>query len=198
MTTPRDLAAAIAGFRFDPDHEATLMAHARNALIDSIGVAVAGRRDAGYATVRSASRHECPRGTSRILDGDGSTSPGMAAFLNGYAMHALDYDDVSETMYGHPSTVILPSVLAVADWLDLSLGEVLRSYVVGYDTACAVAEALPIRPHYARGWHSTSTVGVIGAAAALAHLTDLDELATANALGIAATSAAGSRQNFGA
>src|SRR5262249_632151 len=51
--------------------------------------------------------------------------------------------------------------------------------------------------HYTRGWHATATVGVLGGVAAAGHLLGLDQLTIQQALGIAASMAGGSRQNFG-
>ena len=52
-------------------------------------------------------------------------------------------------------------------------------------------------PHYALGWHATSTLGTLGAAAACARLLRLDVERTWMALGIAASLAGGLQQNFG-
>src|SRR5204862_1177878 len=59
------------------------------------------------------------------------------------------------------------------------------------------ARALPVVRHYRNGWHATATVGVLGATAAAGRLLGLDERQLRNALGIAASMASGSRQNFG-
>ena len=60
------------------------------------------------------------------------------------------------------------------------------------------ASASALRPgHYERGFHATGTVGAFGAAAACAHLLGLDAEATARALGIAGTQAAGLKSQFG-
>lgn len=197
MTITHRIATAITNFEFDPSVEKLILARARNALIDSVAVAVAAQADEGYRIAEEASSLEWAPGESSLLVRGRPTTAAMAAFLNGYAIHALDYDDVSDTIYGHPSSVILPPLLAVAEARRRSFREVLRSYAVGYDTACVVAEALPVRPHYSHGWHATATVGVIGAAAGMSYLLGLSEKAVANALGIAATTASGSRQNFG-
>lgn len=191
-----EIAAAVSNFTVEPRCEGELFHRARNAVVDSVAVAVAGGGDEGYRIAQEASLQECAPGPSTLLSG-GATTPAMAAFLNGYAIHALDYDDISDTMFGHPSAVLVPALLAVAESVEAPLQRVLESFAVGYDAACAVAEALVIRPHYSSGWHSTSTVGVVGAAAGLAYLLALDEVSVANALGVAATSAAGSRQHFG-
>src|SRR5208282_4208919 len=51
--------------------------------------------------------------------------------------------------------------------------------------------------HYEDGFHSTGTAGTLGAAAAAAKLLELDRTHVERALGIAASEAAGLRENFG-
>jgi 2-methylcitrate dehydratase PrpD len=121
----------------------------------------------------------------------------MAALLNGMAGHALDYDDVTDPLSGHPSVALVPALLAVAEHVGASGEELLAAYVVGFEVACAVAAGLPIRPHYAKGWHSTATVGVLAATAGVCRLLHASVDTTRHALGIAASMASGSQQNFG-
>ena len=119
-----------------------------------------------------------------------------AAMVNGSAAHALDYDDVNMAMPGHPSVAILPGLLALAEFKCSSGREVVTAFVAGYETACRVGAAL--QPgHYNLGFHSTGTIGTFGAAAACARLLGLDTEATAMALGIAGTQAAGLKSQFG-
>ena len=119
-----------------------------------------------------------------------------AALVNGAAGHALDYDDVNMAMPGHPSVAILPGLLALAELKRSSGREVITAFVAGYETACRIGAAL--QPgHYNLGFHSTGTVGAFGAAAACARLLGLDAEATAMALGIAGTQAAGLKSQFG-
>jgi 2-methylcitrate dehydratase PrpD len=99
-------------------------------------------------------------------------------------------------MPGHPSVAILPGLLALAEQRQSTGREVIAAFVAGYETACRVGSAL--RPgHYDLGFHATGTVGCLGAAAACARLLGLDGEATARALGIAATQAAGLKSQFG-
>src|SRR5207237_10836322 len=53
------------------------------------------------------------------------------------------------------------------------------------------------RHYHERGWHCTSSIGTLGAAAAAARILGLDAAATAHALGIAASSACGLKENIG-
>ena len=58
-----------------------------------------------------------------------------AAFLNGTAAHALDFDDVSWTTIGHPTVGIAPTALSLAVAQGLSGREFLAAYVVGAECA---------------------------------------------------------------
>src|SRR5204863_2762943 len=73
----------------------------------------------------------------------------------------------------------------------------LVAYCRGLETARALAGAVGIDGHYAAGWHATSTIGTVAAAAAAARLLRLGGEATQHGLGMAASMAGGSRQNFG-
>jgi 2-methylcitrate dehydratase PrpD len=87
-------------------------------------------------------------------------------------------------------------LLALAELKESSGTEVITAFVAGYETACRIGAAL--QPgHYNLGFHSTGTVGCFGAAAACARLLGLDAEATAMALGIAGTQAAGLKSQFG-
>jgi 2-methylcitrate dehydratase PrpD len=169
---------------------------ARQCVLDYYGVALAGAddplaailldelSDAGGAAQASVIAH---RARLPILS---------AALVNGAIGHALDYDDVNLAMPGHPSVAILPALLALAEERRSTGRAVVAAFVAGYETACRIGAAL--RPgHYDLGFHATGTVGSFGAAAACAHLLGLDPSATAQALGIAGTQAAGLKSQFG-
>lgn len=169
---------------------------ARRAVIDTVAVSLAALDD---PTVTTALRALGPGtgGPSTVLATGQSSDPGQAALLGGLLGHALDYDDVDDAMIGHPSTVLVPALLAVAEELDLTGDALLDAFALGLHVCRDVAHRVGIDGHYARGWHSTGTVGTIGATAALARLRRLDVDRTRCALGIAGSLAGGSRQNFG-
>ena len=177
-----------------PD-EARLRALA--AVVDTVGVAIAGRADPGFAALRETVRAEMPSGPATVWATGEHTGPAMAALLNGAAGHALDYDDVADQIYGHPSVVLAPTVLALAQATGATGRAALDAYALGFDVNDAIAAGMDVRAHYQHGWHSTATIGVLGAAAAAARLLRLDAARTRHALGIAASMASGSRQNFG-
>ena len=169
---------------------------ARQCILDYFGVAVAG---AGDELVRLLSDEltEAGGAPQASVIGHQTRLPALsAALVNGAAGHALDYDDVNMAMPGHPSVAILPGLLALAELKQSSGREVITAFVAGYETACRIGAAL--QPgHYNLGFHSTGTVGAFGSAAACARLLRLDAEATAMALGIAGTQAAGLKSQFG-
>src|SRR5690606_11491685 len=118
------------------------------------------------------------------------------ALLNGTAAHFLDFDDVSPSMPLHPSAVLVPALMAAAG-SGLRFDRFAEAYNVGAAMFRWVAEALPSEEHYGRGWHSTATVGRLAAVAAIARIRGLSVETTANAFGMASSTASGSRVNFG-
>ena len=169
------------------------------AVVDTCAVGLAGRRELaselamGYARSAAAgnavSSAGCWGRTERLpLE--------LAALYNGVAAHVLDYDDVTSPLRGHPSVAMLPALIALGETLGASGRELASAYVVGFDVICRLARAMGLR-HYARGWHSTATIGGLGCAVGCARLLGLDAVRTTNALGLAVAQAAGSRANFG-
>ncbi|VTM75484.1 MmgE/PrpD family [Raoultella planticola] len=115
----------------------------------------------------------------------------------GYAGHALDFDDFHADFRGHPSTVILPALLALAaERADIDGDRFLDAYVIGVEAAGRLGLAAGPR-HYTLGFHSTATLGTIAAAAACARFVGAGAQDTAVILGIAATQASGLRAQFG-
>ncbi len=137
-------------------------------------------------------------GTAVALpDGSGAMSPEHAALILGTAGHALDYDDVHLASLTHPSIAIVPALLVGADMPGVDKVRMATAFSVGLAVNVALGRILGF-PHYARGWHATSTIGPVAGAAAMAHLFGLDAQATRYALALGAAQAAGFQRNFGA
>jgi 2-methylcitrate dehydratase PrpD len=169
---------------------------ARQCLVDYLGVAIAGAGEPLARMLRDEMAGAGGVGQASVI-GHGARLPVLsAALVNGAAAHALDYDDVNVAMPGHPSVAILPGLLALAELQKASGCELITAFVAGYETACRIGAAL-LPGHYNLGFHATGTVGTFGAAAACARLLGLPAAATAAALGIAGTQAAGLKSQFG-
>jgi 2-methylcitrate dehydratase PrpD len=105
-------------------------------------------------------------------------------------------DDLSPAMLAHPSCVIVPALLSCASVKPLSGRQWLCAYACGFEVGGKLSRA--INPAlYEMGFHATSVLGVVMAAAVAAYLLALDAETTLSALGTAASLASGLRANFG-
>ena len=110
--------------------------------------------------------------------------------------HALDFDDTHTLMSGHPSAPVVPAALALAERDGRDGASFLAAVVAGIETECRLG-AIVNPGHYALGFHATGTLGTFGAAAAAAHLLDLDEERWSHAMALAGTQASGLKSAFG-
>lgn len=115
-----------------------------------------------------------------------------AALVNGVAANALDYDDMHVPTLIHPTGAVVAAALALAEQRKASGAALLRAIAAGIEIECRLGRAL-FPAHYDAGWHSTATLGTLGATAAAACLLDLDAGRVAHAFGIGATQASGLR-----
>jgi 2-methylcitrate dehydratase PrpD len=174
-------------------------------LLDGLGLAVPGAvTDVAEITAGEVASYGELRGEATTL-GTGTKLPArFAALLNGIAIHAHDYDDTQlavrpDRVYGlltHPTAPVLPASLALVERNGGSGADALLGYLIGVEAATKLAEAINPR-HYDHGFHATGTVGSIGSAAGAARVAGLDVQETTIALSLAATQAAGIRENFG-
>ena len=170
----------------------------KRSILDCLGVALAGcDEDASRITGEYAGDMGSPE--AGIIGGGLKTSVDQAAWINGIRAHALDYDDYvtpeHSTPY-HPTVAILPAVLTVGEKLHISGREILLACITGFEVEAEIAMTCAEK-QYNLGWHTTSTLGSTGAAAAVAKMLKLDEEKIRMALGIAASLAGGLRKNFG-
>jgi 2-methylcitrate dehydratase PrpD len=183
----------------------TVVAAAKHSMLDGFGLAVAGSRTEAAQIARDeVGSYRCAATDAAALGTALRVPPRFAAFLNGLAIHADDYDDTQlatlpDRVYGlltHPTAPVLPAALALGEAGGRTGADVLLAYVVGVEVETKVSEAINPR-HYDDGFHSTGTVGTIGSGAAAASILGLTPDVTKIALSIAASQAAGLRENFG-
>jgi 2-methylcitrate dehydratase PrpD len=177
----------------------------KKSILDGLGLALCGSvAETGELSRAYVSSLGLAAKGSTIIGSSLLASPRFAAFVNGIGIHADDYDDtqlaVSEDrVYGlltHPTAPVLSAALALGEARSISGRELMTAYHVGVEVECKIAEAIAPR-HYEDGFHSTGTCGAIGAAAAASKVAGLDRNRALRALGIAASEAAGLRENFG-
>ena len=131
---------------------------------------------------------ESGRGQSVILFTNATSAPATAALVNATAAHATELDDWDNATEAHMSAVIVPALLAVSESRRTSGAALIDAFLIGLEVGMICGEA--INPgHLYGGWHPTSTIGSLGAAAACARLLGLDEARMAHAISLATTNA---------
>ena len=169
---------------------------AKDAVLDALGVTLAGSVETAGKIIGQYVREVGGSPQAGVIGHGFKSSVPQAALANGTMAHALDYDDVLGLMSGHPTVPVLPVVLAVAEMHHRPGRDFLEAYIVGVEVEARIGAGIG-HHHYAVGWHSTATLGTLGAAAAAAKMLGLGATETRMALGIAASEAGGLRQNFG-
>ncbi|GFG53160.1 hypothetical protein CQY20_26305 [Mycolicibacterium agri] len=167
---------------------------ARRALVDHIGVTVSGSTDDATRRAREAVAASESGGAATVVGAHMRASAPFAAFLNAFASHVLDLDDVynppGTTVHG--SCSVWPAILAVADTRTVTGRDALASFALGFEAETRVAHAAG-QTHYDAGWHVTGTSGHIGSAAAAARVMGLGHKEVEHAIAAGATQAAGLR-----
>jgi 2-methylcitrate dehydratase PrpD len=167
----------------------------RSGFIDTLATMIAGRDEPVTRLVREHVRSKrSSLVEASLLLGEQRAGAPEAALVNGVAAHALDYDDVA--LAGHPSTVLVPTVLAEGEAVGASGLAAVRAYLVGYEVWAELI-GREADAHHTKGWHPTGVFGAVAAAAAAASLRGLDVGSSRHALAIAASLAAGLTANFG-
>jgi 2-methylcitrate dehydratase PrpD len=189
----------------DGDIPADVIELGKKSILDGLGLALAGSvAESGRIVGVHLASLGLTGGPATVIGSGVKVPPRFAAFANGIAVHADDYDDTQlavakDRVYGlltHPTAPALPAALAMAEREGASGAAFMAAYHVGVEVECKIAEAMNPR-HYRDGFHSTATCGPFAAASAVANLLGYGRELTMVALAIAGSQSAGLRENFG-
>ena len=150
---------------------------AASAILDTVGVTLAGATEPASRAVQQVIAAD-PPGNCHVFGTALQASPASAALANGTAAHALDFDDMCFVSLAHPSAPLVAALFASAEPIGATGSGVVDAYVVGFEIEARLGPVVNPR-HYQRGWHCTSTIGTLGAAAAASRLVGLDAQTTA-------------------
>jgi len=189
------VAVEVAGLRL-ADAPGEALERARLMVLDWLGVTIAGSAEPSARAVRAVVAADGSAPAATVAGTTLRAAARSATLANGIAAHALDFDDTSGWAGGHPSAPLISAAVALAEALGASWDDALEAIVAGLQGQARIALAVGDGP-YARGVHTTGTMGTFGAAGACARLLDLDAEAVQRALGLAATQAAGLKVSFG-
>ena len=187
----------VAKFIVDFDFEAIPtkgLEQIKASIIDSIGVALLGCREPVGKIVAEFANTAGGDQQVRLLGLGTRTSVLDATLVNGVLIHALDYDDGGG--FGHHGAVLVPPALALGETRGLSGRKIIEAYAVAYEVGYKLLRSLG-EIQIVGGFHSTSLLGSICAAAESAKLLGLDVARTRMALSIAASLSSGLMQSFG-
>jgi 2-methylcitrate dehydratase PrpD len=169
--------------------------YAKRAVLDWLSALYPGTRISPCRELLAANAEELGLGRSS-LPGNGTTAfPATAAWINGSASHAPEFDDIFRDGAYHPGCPVIAAALAMAEHQRASGRDLLNAVVVGYEISTRIAAAM--QPSHYRYFHTTGTVGSLGAAAAAAALAAPGHSAImGHAIATSATMAAALQQAF--
>jgi 2-methylcitrate dehydratase PrpD len=193
MDVTAKVAEFAANLKYDQIPQAALE-EAKKALRDCLGVALAGSREEDAKICAEIARQESAREESSVYGQRFRTSAIHAAFANGTAAHAMDFDH-SFTLMGQPTAPIIPATFALGEALGASGRQILEAYAAGFETTAGLVFSL--RDASQDGWHGPANLGVFGASVACSKLLGLNAAQIQMSLGIAASMACGVVANFG-
>jgi 2-methylcitrate dehydratase PrpD len=168
----------------------------KRAMLDFLGVAIGAAHD---DAPRIALETVCELGGAQqatVLAYGQRTSAVNVALVDGILSHVLDFDDTHIPTILHPTGPVMAAGLPIAEWKAKSGRDLIAAHVLAFEVEARASLAL-YPEHYDRGWHMTGTTGTLGAAVSAARLLGLDAGQLVHAVGIAATQAAGHREQFG-
>lgn len=172
---------------------------ARRALVDYLGVTLDAAHHPAVQPVRRTVERWQASGNARIVLG-GTTTPALAALVNSTATHAKDFDDVHYLGAGHLGGPCWSASLAVARQIDADEMRALRAFITGFEVMAHLGGggvAGVGRSLQRKGFHPTSVLGRMGAAAVVSTLYRLDVKQTAHAMSNSATTSGGLLGSFG-
>lgn len=188
----RDLAAKLAQLHYE-DLPPDVVRIVKLFTLDTLGVIGGAARAPGMAElIRALTEWETGGKATLLLDGR-KVNPASAALANGAAAHSLDFDDQHDPARVHVFCVVLPAVLATLEAEEhISGRDALTAIAVGVEVFCRLG--LACYNSLGKGWHPTTALGSIAAAAAAAKVLKLDAERTLNAMALAFVQLSGTAQ----
>jgi 2-methylcitrate dehydratase PrpD len=191
----KEVADYVVGSRYE-DLPEDVRREALRAIVNIVGCAVGGAREPAADIAIATFAPFFGAATASIVGRPEKADPLHAALVNGITSHVHDYDDTLPKNYIHASSPVASALLAHASVHPVPGRDFVHAFILGFEVCSRVGNAT-YPAHYDAGWHSTGTCGVLGAAVAIGKLIGLDGRQMIDAIGLAATQAAGVREMFG-
>jgi 2-methylcitrate dehydratase PrpD len=189
------LAGNIARIRYE-DIPGDVVDITKKTILDIFGTILGGSgAGAGIKEIVEVVKDGGGKEESSIIGYGMKTNAWMAAFANGAMAHALDYDNVHDDAFTHPSTSTVPAAFAVAERVGKVNGKnFITAVALGDDLHCRLGYALCRAGDFSTqgAWMPPLVLGGFAAAAVSAKLFGLDEERIVDAFGIAFNRTGGS------
>lgn len=185
------LLASYAATLREEDVPSEVLGCARAVLADTLGCMLGGSTS---RLVAVSLRAFPPSGSGpcTVVGHGGAMDAQVAAFANAIASHSTDLDDSHAPSRTHPAAVVIPAALAAAELATTCSGKsLLAGIVVGYDVTARLGKAMGVRAPFARGFHSASVCGAVGAAVAAGRILGLGEEQLASCIALGASQSSG-------
>jgi 2-methylcitrate dehydratase PrpD len=169
---------------------------AKYQILDTLGVALGGSKTEGVQELIKLLKSFGGKRQSSVFVGDAKLPVFHAAQINASMSHALDYDDGQVRAVIHPGCVIIPTVLAVAEYVGKISGkECITAIVLAGDLMARMGMAAKYEKGIrTAGWHGTPLYGVFAAAGITGKFLNFNQVQMINAFGLAYHQAAGNLQ----
>lgn len=160
-------------------------------ILDTIGVGIGGS-GSGPATIsRKCVATQTNLREATLWGTREFSSISGAAFVNGTASHAYDYDDTHNWAEIHISSVIVPCLVAMAEKYHLPGYKLIETYTAAYEVTARIGVIVNPKILYAKGLHCTGLGGPFGSSLVAGLLMGLNKNQLINALGIAGSYSSG-------
>jgi 2-methylcitrate dehydratase PrpD len=143
-----------------------VQSHAKLVLLDTLGVILAGSVQPEVAGARARLTAAGGRGATVLAPGWPTTDPRTAALLNGLAGRSIELCEGHRYVSCQGAVQVLPTALALGEWLQRSGRDALAALVFGYEVAARLGAGLSARPIA----HQNGQAPLLGAVAAGARL----------------------------
>ncbi|KAI1899582.1 hypothetical protein AGOR_G00063280 [Albula goreensis] len=169
----------------------TVVQRSKRMMLDTLGVGIRGTQTSVFhKALQYSMRHQALE-KSHVWGRSGLYLPPLyASFVNGVAVHSMDFDDTWHPAT-HPSGAVLPALLALSEVMPIKPSglDLLLAFNVGIEVQGRLLRFSKEAQNIPKRFHPPAVVGVMGSAAATAKLLRLNPGQCVDALAIAASSA---------
>lgn len=194
-TIAEALSAYFTGLSYE-DIPESVIDGSQNLLLDYTGVSLRGSRTESGAIASEFAIKMSGYPLASVVGRREKTEMVHASFANAVCAHSIELDDVDDRALIHFGPPVISAALAAGEVSGATGRELLVAIVCGCEMMARVNNA--VNPSLRnRGFHSTPTCGVFGAAVAAGRLLGLDAQQMTWAIGLAGAQASGLMEMYG-